>query len=132
MKLTVSIAAAFAGLIFCLGGPASMAGEGRSISSVNGGVHAAPGETYDSLSTVNGDVHMGSGASAESAKTVNGEVRLEENARVGNASTVNGSLKVGAGAVGHARRLHGQWQCEAGEGRARRRRRHHRFRRASN
>jgi len=97
MKLIFSIAAACAGLIFCLGGPASMASEVRSISSVNGGVHAAPGESYDSLSTVNGDVHMGIGASAESAKTVNGEVRLDENARVGNASTVNGSLKVDEG-----------------------------------
>jgi hypothetical protein len=76
----------------------AIAGSGRSISNVNGGVTASEGEAYDSVTTVNGDVRLGRGASAEEAKSVNGEVVLDEDAKVGNVSTVNGSLRLGEGA----------------------------------
>lgn len=77
----------------------AFAGDGRNVSSVNGSVSAAPGETYSKLSTVNGDLHVGRGASADEAKTVNGEIVLENDSKVGEASTVNGSLEIGAGAA---------------------------------
>ena len=76
----------------------SFAGDGRSLSKVNGSVRAESGQAYDSLSTVNGDVRVGSGASADEATTVNGDRVLESDARVGRASTVNGSLRIQEGA----------------------------------
>jgi DUF4097 and DUF4098 domain-containing protein YvlB len=97
MKLTAFITVACLALVAWACSPVSAAGSGRSISSVNGGVHATAGETYDVLSTVNGDVRVGRGAIAETAKTVNGEIVLEDEAKVGEVSTVNGSLAVGEG-----------------------------------
>jgi DUF4097 and DUF4098 domain-containing protein YvlB len=79
--------------------PASAGDDGRSITSVNGAVDAAEGETYETLSTVNGSVHVGRGVTAEEAKTVNGRITVEDEANVGRASTVNGSLHVGEGAT---------------------------------
>lgn len=73
----------------------SVAGDGRSISSVNGGISASAGETYDSLSTVNGGVHVGRGVIAGKAKTVNGEIDVENEAKLGEVSTVNGELDIG-------------------------------------
>jgi DUF4097 and DUF4098 domain-containing protein YvlB len=77
----------------------AVAGEGRSISNVNGSVRASPGVAYDSLTTVNGDVRVAKGATAEVAKSVNGEVVLESNTTVGRVSTVNGSVRVEDGAT---------------------------------
>jgi cytoskeletal protein CcmA (bactofilin family) len=87
----------------CAGGPESMAGDGRDLSSVNKSVSASAGESYGSLSTVNGDVRVGRGASATEAKTVNGSIRVEEEARLGNVSTVNGSVNIAEGvSIEHA------------------------------
>jgi DUF4097 and DUF4098 domain-containing protein YvlB len=77
------------------GSPVSQAANGRDITSVNGSVTAASGETYDSLTAVNGNVRVGSGAIVENAKTVNGEIKVESNAKVGEVKTVNGSLDIG-------------------------------------
>lgn len=75
--------------------PASFANDGRSITSVNGAVDAAPGETYETLSTVNGQVHIGHGATANEAKTVNGQLDVEKDVKLGSASTVNGAVRLG-------------------------------------
>jgi DUF4097 and DUF4098 domain-containing protein YvlB len=80
----------------CAGGPESMAGDGRDLSSVNKSVSASAGESY-------GDVRVGRGASATEAKTVNGSIRVEEEARLGNVSTVNGSVNIAEGvSIEHA------------------------------
>jgi DUF4097 and DUF4098 domain-containing protein YvlB len=88
--------AVFAVVVFAAwaGSPATLAGDGRNISSVNGTVTASPGETYGSLNAVNGNVKVGSGATADRAKTVNGEIDVASNAKLGEASTVNGSLDI--------------------------------------
>lgn len=96
MKIAACIVISGLTIFAWAAGPA-LAGSGRSITNVNGGVTAAAGESYDSLTTVNGDVHLGRGASAEEAKSVNGEVELEADAKVGRVSTVNGSLRLGEG-----------------------------------
>ena len=77
----------------------SAAGDGRSISRVNGSVTANAGESYDTLSAVNGSLRVGRGASADTATTVNGQIVLEDEVKVGSTSTVNGSLTIGEGAV---------------------------------
>ncbi len=77
----------------------SVASDGRSITSVNGQVEAAPGETYDTLSTVNGQVRVGRGVTAKEAKTVNGQILIAEDVKLGKASTVNGQLRIGEGAT---------------------------------
>lgn len=99
MKIALGLTAAFVFFVAWAASPESVAGDGRSLSSVNGSVRAAPGQTYGSVSTVNGDVHVGSGATVESAHAVNGEVVIEENAHVGEAETVNGSLRIGEDAA---------------------------------
>ena len=94
MKFTLALAAAVIAFVAWAPSPQSFASDGRSISSVNGSVHASAGETYDSVSTVNGDVRVGSGATVNSAHAVNGEIVIEQNARVGEANTVNGGLRI--------------------------------------
>jgi len=96
---TTTAAVACACFVIAMASPASRAGGGRDITSVNGSVDTTAGETYDTLSTVNGDVHLKGGASAEVAKTVNGDVTLDTDAKVGSARTVNGSLRVRDGAA---------------------------------
>lgn len=76
----------------------SVAGDGSSVSKVNGSVRAEAGQSYDSITTVNGDVHLGAGATADEARTVNGEIVVENDVKVGSLKTVNGSLEVGDGA----------------------------------
>jgi DUF4097 and DUF4098 domain-containing protein YvlB len=94
MKITLALTAALIAFVAWAASPASRAGDGHTISSVNGSANASPGETYDSVSTVNGDVRIGSGATVNTAHTVNGEIEIEQNARVGEASTVNGGLRI--------------------------------------
>lgn len=103
MKFAFFVAASALVLVAWAASPEeSVAGDGRSLSKVNGSIRAESGQTYDSLSTVNGDVRVSSGATADVAKTVNGDVTLENDARIGRVSTVNGSLRIGEGAsVGH-------------------------------
>jgi len=96
--MKVSCLSVSALLILACGAVAAAAGEGRSISNVNGSVRASPGVAYDSLTTVNGDVRVAKGASAEVAKSVNGEVVLETDSSVGRVSTVNGSVRLENGA----------------------------------
>src|SRR5438128_2093519 len=64
---TTTAAVACACFVIAMASPASRAGGGRDITSVNGSVDTTAGETYDTLSTVNGDVHLKGGASAEVA-----------------------------------------------------------------
>jgi len=97
MKISTSITVALALFVTWAAGSVSLAGDGRSISKVNGAVDASAGETYDTLSTVNGQVRIGRGATANEAKTVNGQLVIEDDARLGEASTVNGSLRIGEG-----------------------------------
>jgi len=99
MKFAVAITIAFLVFVAWAASPDSLAGDVHSLSSVNGSVHAAADETYDSLSTVNGDVRVGSGATVASAHAVNGEIVIEDNARVGEAETVNGELRIGEDAA---------------------------------
>ncbi|HET7809442.1 MAG TPA: polymer-forming cytoskeletal protein [Steroidobacteraceae bacterium] len=100
MKSALALAGfAIVCIAWAAGPQSSLAGNGHSITSVNGSVKAAPGETYDSVSTVNGDVRVGSGATVDSAHAVNGEIEIEDNARVGEAKTVNGELRLGEGAA---------------------------------
>jgi DUF4097 and DUF4098 domain-containing protein YvlB len=94
MKIATLVVSAFVVFIVWTGSPVSLAGDGRNISSVNGSVTAAPGETYDTLTAVNGNVRIGSRAIVDSAKTVNGEVKVESDAKVGEVKTVNGSLDI--------------------------------------
>jgi DUF4097 and DUF4098 domain-containing protein YvlB len=95
MKFVTLITSAFVLFVAWAGSPVSMAGDGRDLSSVNGQISAAAGETYGSLSTVNGSVHVSSGVTADRAKTVNGEIEVESNAKLGELSTVNGSVDIG-------------------------------------
>lgn len=76
-----------------------VAGDGHSVSRVNGSIHAEAGRSYDALKTVNGDVRIGDGATAEEAKAVNGDIELGNDARLGRITTVNGSLRIGEGAT---------------------------------
>jgi len=99
MKLALVITVAVIAFVVWAPSPDSMASDGHSISSVNGSVRAAAGQTYDSVSTVNGDVRVGSGATVDNARAVNGDVEIEQNARVGEANTVNGGLRVGEDAA---------------------------------
>jgi cytoskeletal protein CcmA (bactofilin family) len=100
MKFALALVGSALFFIAWAAGPqSSLASNGHSISSVNGSVKAAPGETYDSVSTVNGNVRVGSGATVNSAHAVNGEIEIESNARVGEANTVNGELSLGDGAA---------------------------------
>jgi DUF4097 and DUF4098 domain-containing protein YvlB len=78
---------------------ASAAGDGHSITLVNGQVEASDGQTYDTLSTVNGQVRVGRGVTAKEAKTVNGQIVIEDNVKLGRASTVNGQLRIGEGSI---------------------------------
>jgi len=97
MKITACIAAT---AIFIGAWAASFpttAGEGQSISQVNGSVRTTAGQTYDTLSSVNGDVRVEQGVVADAAHTVNGDIVLESDAKVGSVKTVNGSLTIGAG-----------------------------------
>jgi DUF4097 and DUF4098 domain-containing protein YvlB len=97
MKITACIAAT---AIFIGAWAASFpttAGEGQSISQVNGSVRTTAGQTYDTLSSVNGDVRVEQGVIADAAHTVNGDIVLESDAKVGSVKTVNGSLTIGAG-----------------------------------
>ena len=94
MKFATLVVSAFVVFVVWAGIPVSLAGDGRDVSSVNGSVTAAPGETYDTLSAVNGNVRIGSRAIVDSAKTVNGEIKIESNAKVGEVKTVNGSLDI--------------------------------------
>ena len=72
----------------------SRASDDRNLSSVNGGVTAAAGQTYDTVSTVNGGLTVGKGAIAHVAKTVNGGITVDDDAKIGNVSTVNGGLRI--------------------------------------
>jgi len=101
MKLALVITVAIIAFVAWAPSHESMASDGHSISSVNGSVRAAAGQTYDSVSTVNGDVRVGSGATVDHARAVNGDVEIEQNARVGKANTVNGGLRVGEDAAIH-------------------------------
>jgi len=99
MKLAFFLAASALVIVAWSGGSESVsAGDGRSLSHVNGSVRAEAGQVYDTLSTVNGDVRVGSGATAEVAKAVNGDIVVENDARLGRVTTVNGSLRIGEGA----------------------------------
>lgn len=98
MKTVVCITVAALVFVAWAGSPVTQAAEGRSISNVNGSVHATAGQSYDSLSTVNGDVRVEKGASADEAHTVNGDIVLESETRLGSARTVNGSLHIREGA----------------------------------
>jgi predicted acyltransferase (DUF342 family) len=98
MKIVASFAVAIVLLAALSAGPVSHAGDGRSVSKVNGSVRAAAGESYDSVSTVNGDVRLEQGANVDEAKTVNGTITLDGDARTGEVTTVNGSLEIGEGA----------------------------------
>jgi cytoskeletal protein CcmA (bactofilin family) len=95
MKYAAFVGIAFLAFVVWAGTPVSWAGDGRNVSSINGGVTASPGETYGTLSTVNGNVHVGRGAIADHAKTVNGEISIEDSAKLGEVNTVNGSLEIG-------------------------------------
>jgi cytoskeletal protein CcmA (bactofilin family) len=95
MKSATLVVFALVAIAAWAGSPASLAGDGRDISSVNGSVKASPGETYDSVSAVNGNVRVGSSAIVDTAKTVNGEIKVESNAKLGEVKTVNGSLDIG-------------------------------------
>src|SRR5688500_7100621 len=97
MKFAAVAVFAFLAFVIWAGSPASVAADGRNISSVNGEVTAAAGEPYGKLSTVNGSVHVGGGVIAEEAKTVNGEIEIGNDAKLGEVSTVNGSLEIGEG-----------------------------------
>jgi cytoskeletal protein CcmA (bactofilin family) len=99
MKYVAFVSIALIALIAWTASPVSIAGDGRSINSVNGQVIADPGQTYDTLSTVNGQVRVGRGVTANEAKTVNGQVLIEEDVKLGSASTVNGQLRVGEGST---------------------------------
>lgn len=99
MKIATSITVALALILAWAASPLGIAGEGRSISKVNGSVRAAAGESYDKVSSVNGNVHVESGATVDEAETVNGGIVIENDAKVGAASTVNGSLVIRAGAA---------------------------------
>jgi len=99
MKFATLVVFAFIAFVAWAGSPVSFASDTRNISSVNGSVSAAPGETYDKLSAVNGDVRVGRGAIVDQAKTVNGEIEVDSNARVGEVKTVNGSLEIGSDVV---------------------------------
>jgi DUF4097 and DUF4098 domain-containing protein YvlB len=81
----------------CTSSPESVAGDGRSVSKVNGSVRAEAGEVYDSVSTVNGKVTVGAGSTVDEAETVNGQIVVENDAKVGTLETVNGSLEIGEG-----------------------------------
>ncbi len=94
MKIAALLVTAFLAFVVWAGSSVSEAGDGRDLSSVNGSVSAAPGESYGSLSTVNGNVKVGNGVTAETAKTVNGEIDIGSNAKLGEAKTVNGSLDI--------------------------------------
>lgn len=99
MKLAFCLAASVLVFVAWAAHPQdSLAGDGRSLSRVNGSIRAEAGQAYESLSTVNGNVRVSSGATADVAKTVNGDVTLENDARIGRVSTVNGSLRIGEGA----------------------------------
>ena len=78
--------------------PETVAADGRSISNVNGAVHASSGEVYDTISTVNGGVRLDSNVTAEEARTVNGGIVVGSDSRVGKVSTVNGSVQLDEGA----------------------------------
>ena len=97
MKFAVIVVFSFLAFVVWAGSPVSVAADGRNISSVNGEVTAAAGETYGTLSTVNGSVHVGRGVIADQAKTVNGEIEIEDDAKLGEVSTVNGEIDVGQG-----------------------------------
>jgi len=99
MKLAFCLAASALLMLAWAASPQSFAGDGQSLSRVNGSVSAESGRSYDTLSTVNGNVRVGSGASADEAKTVNGDIVLESDARLGRVSTVNGSVRIGEGAA---------------------------------
>ena len=95
MKFAMLVASALILFVAFAGSPATLAGDGRDLSSVNGEVTAAAGETYGSLSTVNGGVHVSRGVTADRAKTVNGEIEVENEAKLGELGTVNGSVDIG-------------------------------------
>jgi UDP-3-O-[3-hydroxymyristoyl] glucosamine N-acyltransferase len=96
MKLAViSFSAVLLAFVAWTASPVSQAGNGRSITTVNGQVEAEDGQTYETLSTVNGQVRVGRGVTAKEAKTVNGQVLIEEDVKLGKASTVNGQLRIG-------------------------------------
>jgi len=97
MKTVVCITAAVLVIAAWTGSPVALA-EGRSISNVNGSIHATAGQAYEKLSTVNGDVRVEKGASADEAHTVNGDIVLESETKLGSLRTVNGSLHIGEGA----------------------------------
>jgi hypothetical protein len=97
MKIAALFTASFLVFVAWAASPASFAGDGRSINTVNGAVDATAGETYDTLSTVNGQVRIGRGVTANEAKTVNGQLLIEDDVKLGSASTVNGSLRIGEG-----------------------------------
>jgi hypothetical protein len=99
MKSTALVTVAFIALVAWAGNRASIAGDGRSVTAVNGSVEASAGQVYDKVKTVNGDVTVRTGATVESAQTVNGEIELERDAKAGSVSTVNGSLDIGDGAT---------------------------------
>lgn len=99
MKFATLVVLAFIAFVALAKSPATLAGDTRNISSVNGSVSATAGETYDKLSAVNGDVRVGRGAIVDTAKTVNGEIEVESNARLGEVRTVNGSLEIGSDVV---------------------------------
>lgn len=95
MKFATLAAFAIIAFVAWSGSPDVLAGDGRNLSTVNGEVRAASGETYGTLSTVNGSVHVANGVTADSAKTVNGEIEVESNAKLGELKTVNGSVDIG-------------------------------------
>jgi DUF4097 and DUF4098 domain-containing protein YvlB len=97
MKFATLVASALIVLAALTRSPATLAGDGRDLSSVNGEVTAAAGETYGSLSTVNGGVHVSRAVVADRAKTVNGEIEVENEAKLGEVSTVNGAVDIGEG-----------------------------------
>jgi cytoskeletal protein CcmA (bactofilin family) len=98
MKFVACVSVALLAFVAWASSSKSVASDGRSITSVNGQVEAAAGETYDTLSTVNGQVIVGRGVTAKEAKTVNGQILIAEDVKLGKASTVNGQLRIGAGA----------------------------------
>jgi predicted acyltransferase (DUF342 family) len=99
MKLALCISVSALALFAWAGISESSAGDGRSLSKVNGSIRAESGQHYDTLNTVNGNVRVESGATADEAKAVNGQIVLERDSRIGTVSTVNGSLRIGEGAA---------------------------------
>jgi hypothetical protein len=100
MKIAViSLSAALLAFVAWTASPTRAASDDHSITTVNGQVQAAEGQTYGTLSTVNGQVHVARGVTAKEAKTVNGQVLIDEDVKLGRASTVNGQLRVGDGST---------------------------------